>query len=128
MEELKALSHEVYDKTLKEMVNDEVSLKERIQEKSNQALDVLVKLMEDESQKGIIRVKAADSILDRNEESARNRKVEGDFHQHHTIDPLMLLHAAATAQEIDQAREAGSLPTTKPYQLDGAKEDISGQP
>jgi hypothetical protein len=96
--ELSLLSKSVYADVVEELKYDRKSIKDRMTEASDKALTRLEQLLES-AQEGIA-LKAADSILDRNAESARNRKVEGDFSNRFSMDPMMLMHAAKTAEEI----------------------------
>ena len=96
--ELSLLSKSIYAQVIQELSSDKKSLKEQLTEASDKALRKL-ELLLDSAQEGIA-LKAADSILDRNSESARNRKIEGEMNNRFTFDPLTLMRAAQTAEEI----------------------------
>jgi hypothetical protein len=113
---LRLLSESIHDDLLKELTVKKKSLAELMTEKSQRALERLAELM-DSQQEGIA-LKACDSVLDRVSETARNRKLETDLTGRFTIDPMMLIHAAATAQELDTVNRK-SLP---PFERDGAEE------
>jgi DNA-binding transcriptional MerR regulator len=109
---LRVLSQSVYAEVVADLKFEKKSLKQQMTEASDTALRRLEQLLQS-AQEGIA-LKAADSILDRCSETARNRKVEGDFNNRFTLDPLSLMHAANTAQEIaqssferDASRESG---------------------
>lgn len=108
---LKLLSQSIYSDLIEELKFEKKSLKDQLTEASDKALKKLESLLES-SQEGIA-LKAADSILDRNSESARNRKIEGDFNNRFTMDPVSLMHAAQTAQEIGFTRDASKGPDGK---------------
>jgi hypothetical protein len=95
-------SREIFTEVIKQVGAKEVGLHERINELSTAALDKLEKLIQQEEHPGLA-LKACDSVLDRNEVTARNKKVETE-NRHHFVDPLMLVHAATTAQELEQLR------------------------
>jgi hypothetical protein len=95
---LQKLSQSIYSDVIEELRTEKKSLKDQLTEASDKALKKLELLLES-GQESIV-LKAADSILDRNSESARNRKVEGDFNNRFSMDPMMLMHAAKTAEEI----------------------------
>jgi hypothetical protein len=109
---LRLLSGSIYTELVEELKFERKTLQQRMVEASDKALTRLEKLLES-AQEGIA-LKAADSILDRNAESARNRRIEGDMSHRFTIDPLALMHAAQTAEEVDNAR--------RPYEHDASKE------
>jgi hypothetical protein len=77
------------------------TIHERLRELSDRALDRLRELVESE-QAGLA-LKACDSILDRNPETARNQRVESNLKGRFTVDPVTLMHAALTARELDEA-------------------------
>src|SRR5713226_4223460 len=109
---LRLLSQSIYAAVIDELKYEKKSLKDRMTEASDKALTRLEALLE--SQQEGIALKAADSILDRNSESARNRRVEGDFNNRFSIDPTMLMHAANTAEELRQAQG-------RQFEQDGSK-------
>jgi len=107
---LRVLSESLYTEVIAELREEKKSLKQQLTEASDKALKKL-ELLLDSAQEGIA-LKAADSILDRNAESARNRKVEGQFDNRYTMDPMTLMHAANTAREVE-----------KSFERDGSKEE-----
>lgn len=93
---------------------------EKMTEASEIALERL-KVLLNSPQEGIA-IKACDSILDRNAETARNRKETVDGSHRFTFDPVTLLHAAVTARELnaDYVEKASAL--TKPkFEPDATK-------
>lgn len=112
---LRELSQSIYTEVLDDLKNDKQSLQERMLEASDKALERL-KVLLDSPQEGIA-LKAADSILDRTMETARNRKIEGQIDNHYRFDPITLMHAAATSMELDAATQQNSKPPLPPPQM-----------
>src|SRR5580765_2014396 len=100
--ELKELSGEVWQEVTTELKVLTTSVQERLVEESEKALNTLIELMEDRTQKGIVRAKAAESILDRNPDTSKTSKISGAMQHSLKVDPMMLLHAAATANEVEE--------------------------
>jgi len=108
---LKELSASLYEEIIQEIKTDKMSMADKMLEASDMALDKLKELLESKQEKIVL--EAANSLLDRTVETARNRKIEGNTHGHLTIDPMTLIHAAATSMELDAARE-GRVPLRNP--------------
>lgn len=100
--ELQLLSGGIYADLIEELKHERKSLQQRMTEASDKALTRLEELVASE-QEGIA-LKACDSILDRNNETARNKKVETDLNARIQLDPVTLMHAALTASEIAQSK------------------------
>lgn len=109
LDELKAYSKDAYEDLDAELKSTKKAISERLAEESHKALDTLVQLMEDQAVSPKVRKDCADSILDRNMESAKSRKVEEDQTRTFKIDPDALMFAAATANELRVARDAAKL-------------------
>ncbi len=101
LQELKKLSEQIYKELQVDLSNDAQTIKRRLEEESDAALDVLAELMKSEKVAAKDRIVAANSVLDRNMDTARGRKIEGNLESHHTIDATQLMHAAETAREIE---------------------------
>jgi hypothetical protein len=121
LDSLRALSQSVYSDVLETLRTEKKTLQQRMLEASDKALERLEELVA--SQQEGIALKAADSILDRNTETARNKRMDIDQHGRFTIDPVTLMHAALTAQELNtvQARVKGELPSG--IEQDGSHDD-----
>jgi hypothetical protein len=76
------------------------NIHERLEEISERALTRLEELVQ--SDQAGLALKACDSVLDRNPETARNQRVESDLRAKFQIDPVTLMHAAMTAKELDE--------------------------
>jgi hypothetical protein len=101
LDTLRNLSQSIYTEVLQDLKTEHKSVQDKLLEASDAALDRLKDLLD--SKQEMIQLKAADSILDRTMETARNRKVEGNMTGHYSIDPVTLMHAAATSIELDGA-------------------------
>jgi hypothetical protein len=108
LDSLRALSSSIYAEVVEELKHERKSLQQRMLEASDKALERLEMLIN--SQQEGIALKACDSVLDRNTETARNKKIEGDMHARFTIDPVTLMHAALTASELNTAVNQKQLP------------------
>jgi hypothetical protein len=111
---LRLLSGSIYTELIEELKFERKSMQQRMTEASDKALTRLEALLSS-AQEGIA-LKAADSILDRTSETARNRKIEGDMTNRFTFDPLTLMSAARTAEELGQAyeRDTSKVPRSEP--------------
>jgi DNA-binding transcriptional MerR regulator len=98
LDSLRNLSQSVYAEVIETLKCEKKTLQQRMLEASDRALERLEELVH--SQQEGISLKACDSILDRNSETARNKRIEGDVHSRFTIDPVTLMHAALTAREL----------------------------
>jgi hypothetical protein len=116
---LRNLSQSIYDEVLTDLKTERKTLQDRLTEASDKALTKLEELLASAQEN--VALKAADSILDRTSETARNKKVETDFKGRFTMDPITLLHAAKTASEIDAASQPKVLPAT--FEPDASKGD-----
>lgn len=96
---LRVLSQSIYDEVVRDLKTERKTLAEKMTEASEQALERLVELIKSESEQ--VAIKACDSVLDRNAETARNRKETIDGNHRFQIDPVTLMHAALTANELD---------------------------
>jgi hypothetical protein len=116
---LRVLSQSVWENVVATLKTEKKTLQDRMLEASDKALTRLEELLDSKGE--AIALKAADSILDRTAETARNRKIEGDFKGRYTIDPITLMHAAVTAGEILKSQEPKQLTGT--FEADASKQD-----
>lgn len=124
LDSLRNLSQSVYADVIETLKCERKTLQQRMLEASDRALERLEQLVQ--SQQEGIALKACDSVLDRNTETARNKRIEQDLQARFTIDPVTLIHAALTANELVQTQNAageakrGELPSG--LERDGSKE------
>lgn len=113
---LRILSQSIYEEVISELKSEKRTLQDRLTEASDKALTKLEELLN--SQQENVQLKAADSILDRTSETARNRKIEGTMQGRFTMDPITLMHCATTAEEIARSQTPEpplkSLPSYEP--------------
>lgn len=120
LDKLKQASPAIYEDVYTMLKADAKDIYTKLTEAADRALDVLMEVMESDGTKPADKLKAADSILDRTADTARNRKVEQSGNIGHTLDPVLLMHAAATAQEVDvsqQKQKALERPKPKPLSM-----------
>lgn len=110
---LKELSASVFERVDSELQNSKESLRAKLEEASEHALDRIINLAQQEKNDHIA-LKAAQDLLDRDGRVSRQTKVSGDTTIKHTfLDPLTLVHAVAAAKEMDKYEErknSGALP------------------
>lgn len=99
LRKLKEMSVLIYEQVDSELKLNASQVTQRIDELSDKALDTLETLLA--SDKDLIKLKAADSILDRNPESSKQKKIEQTTNTRF-LDPLHLIHAAKTANEVEE--------------------------
>jgi len=118
LDKLRTLSQSIYLEVVEDLKTERKTLSDRLTEASDKALTKLEALLESAQEN--VQLKAADSILDRTLETARNRKVEGNMSGRFTIDPLTLIHAAATSEELLQHPDPKKL-TERGYEKDASQ-------
>jgi hypothetical protein len=99
LDSLRNLSQSVYADVIETLKCEKKSMAQRMLEASDRALERLENLVQ--SQTESVALRACDSILDRTSETARNQKIDNNLSGRFTIDPVMLQHAALTAQELN---------------------------
>lgn len=77
-----------------------------LEENSLKALQKIGKLMDSDNEG--IALKASQDALDRFTETSKVQKTESEHHL--KIDPTLLLHAAATAKEVEEFKQQKALP------------------
>jgi len=117
---LRVLSQSIYEEVVTDLKTERKTLQDRLTEASDKALTKLEELLANSQQESIV-LKAADSILDRTVETARNRKIEGNMSGRFSIDPITLMHSALTAQELEHHTDQKKLPPAS-YEQDAANE------
>jgi hypothetical protein len=100
LQRLKALSEVVYARVDGELRASKEAIVQRLEEASDKALDEMMKLVEMEGT-GMVKLKACQDIMDRDQRVSRTKKVEGSV-SHDFVNPMLLVHAAATARELEQ--------------------------
>lgn len=116
LSQLKEQSTEIYRRVDEELTASKMNILSRLEEASDRALQVMESIMET-SKSDMIRVKAAQDIMDRDGRVSRTRRIEGS-QAHEFLNPLTLIHAAKTAREVDQYN-ARELPPASEGEGDG---------
>lgn len=111
---LRLLSQSIYEDVVKDLKTEKKTMAEKMTEASEKALERLTELI-NSPQEGIS-LKACDSLLDRNVETARNRKETVEGSHRFTIDPVTLMHAALTAHELNSVQNPQ-------FERDGGRDD-----
>lgn len=106
---LKQCSAEIYERVDAELSAQRTGLVERVDAAADRALTVMEHLM-DNAKKEELKFKAAQDVLDRAPEVSRTRKIDSTAKQEHSfLNPMVLMHAAATAQEVAAYNEQKEL-------------------
>ena len=104
LQELKSLSSSVYERLDRELSVQKEQILERLEQASADALERLVEIMNDPQANKMVQFKAAQDLCDRDPRISRTKRVESQ-QDVRFINPAVLLHAAATAREVEEYRE-----------------------
>lgn len=106
LEELKGLSKEAWQDIDAELRLNANSLADKLIENSAKALERIRALIDSPNEH--IALKASQDTLDRVPETSKVQKIQSDAKV--VIDPVLLIHAAATAKEVEAFKERKELP------------------
>jgi hypothetical protein len=113
---LKELSVEVYRRVDAEMGARKLSMLEKMEEASDEALETVLDLMR-ETKQDVVKMKCAQDLLDRNPQVSRTKRVD-TTNEHMFVNPLTLVAAATAAREVDafdaRKREGGPAASAQP--------------
>lgn len=99
MDELKGLSRSVWERIDEEIGAIKEDITSKMQEASAEALEEMRSLLKSNVEN--IKLKAAQDLMDRDSRLSRTKRLE-EKHDHNFINPLLLVHAAKVAKEIDE--------------------------
>jgi len=108
---LKSLSLQIYENVDRELSNSKDAITAKLEAYSEDALEEMIQLAKSCSSP-IVRLKAAQDIMDRDTRMSRSRKLESNVHQTF-MNPLELHHLASVAREIDKKKELPPAPATE---------------
>jgi hypothetical protein len=99
---LKEQSGEIANRLVDELSRSQVEMAQRLEEASSIALDEMLAMM-GELPQGNLKYKICQDLLDRDPKSSRTKRMDltGNM-SHQFINPAVLIHAAATAKEIEK--------------------------
>jgi hypothetical protein len=98
--QLREHSGEIADRLTEELTHTQVEMAKRLEEASEIALENMLRMattMDD----GTLKYKICQDLLDRDPRASRTKRLEAST-THDFISPMVLMHAAATAKEIEQ--------------------------
>jgi hypothetical protein len=108
---LREHSAEIGARLVDEISRTQLEFTQRLEVASEEALDQMLELMKDPAVNQNTRFRAAQDLMDRDVRSSKTQKVQAHV-GHEFINPAVLLHAAATAKELDRAlSQKGELPS-----------------
>jgi len=105
---LREHSGEIAQRMVEELTTSQLTMSQRLEEASERALDEMLQLMGDST--GSLKYKVCQDILDRDVRTSRTKKMDltGTM-KHDFISPAVLIHAAATAKELQEFQEKKAL-------------------
>lgn len=103
LSQLKEQSMEIFRRVDEELTASKMNILSRLEEASDNALRVMEEIMNG-AKSDMVRLKAAQDIMDRDGRVSRTRRIEGS-QSHEFLNPLTLIHAAKTAREVEEYRE-----------------------
>jgi len=99
---VKEHSDEIAQRMMDELVHTQVDMAKKLEEASQVALDEMMAMMADLDQPSKLKVNICQDILDRNPQSSRTKRMDlTGAMSHEFINPAVLIHAAATAKELE---------------------------
>jgi len=100
---VKEHSGEIAQRMMDELVTSQVDMAKKLEEASQVALDEMMAMMADLDQPSKLKVNICQDILDRNPQSSRTKRMDlTGAMSHEFINPAVLIHAAATAKELEK--------------------------
>jgi hypothetical protein len=102
---LKEHSNEIAKRLVDELSTSQVEMAQRLEEASAAALEEMMLMMNELGTNGL-KVKICQDLLDRDPKSSRTKRLDvTGAMSHQFINPAVLIHAAATAREVEQFQE-----------------------
>lgn len=120
---LREHSKEIGDRLVDEISRTQLEFTQRLEQASEDALEEMVAMMKDPAVNNHVRFRAASDLMDRDPRSSKTQKIQGHV-DHQFINPAVLLHAAATAKEMERAigAQKGELPAPNEH-TDGSTDN-----
>jgi hypothetical protein len=98
---IKEHSGEIAKRLVEELSTSQVEMAQKLEDASSAALDEMIVMMNELPQSGL-KVKICQDLLDRDPKSSRTKRLDiGGTLKHDFINPAILIHAAATARELE---------------------------
>ncbi len=118
---LRELSANVFERVDAELKHSKESIMEKLEKASDKALTKMESLLDRSDAGPMLQFKVAQDLLDRRGEVSRTKRVEASVDQKHAfVNPLLLIHAAKTAKEVDDYNER--------HPVDGRERGRGGAP
>lgn len=100
---VKEHSAEVAQRMCDELVTSQVDMAKKLEAASEAALEEMLQMMGESPNTSALKFKIAQDLLDRDPRSSRTKRIESTGTMHHDfISPAVLVHAAATAKELER--------------------------
>lgn len=109
---LKEHSSEIAKRLVEELSTSQIEMAQRLEEASSAALEEMMRMMGELDSPSQLKLKVCQDLLDRDPKSSRTKRVDltGSM-SHEFINPAVLIHAAATAKEMQEFQSRkGQLP------------------
>lgn len=99
---LREHSSEIAERLIKELTTSQLDMAHKLEEASAAALDEMIDMMRSMDGASGLKVKICQDLLDRDPKSSRTKRMElSGTMSHDFISPAVLVHAAATAKELE---------------------------
>jgi len=100
---VKEHSSEISQRMMDELVNSQVEFAKKLEDASEKALEEMISMMDSLAAPSTLKYKIAQDLLDRDARASRTKRIEANTSMSHEfINPAVLIHAAATAKEIER--------------------------
>jgi hypothetical protein len=107
---LREHSGEIAKRLIDELSTSQIEMAQRLEEASAQALEEMMGMMQALDGPSKLKLQVCQDLLDRDPKSSRTKRMElSGTMSHDFISPAVLIHAAATAKEIEKFSK-GALP------------------
>jgi hypothetical protein len=99
---LREHSGEIADRLIAELTTSQLDMAHKLEEASAAALDEMMDMMKSIEGTSGLKVKICQDLLDRDPKSSRTKRIDmTGAMSHEFINPAVLIHAAATAKELE---------------------------
>lgn len=109
---LKEHSSEIAKRLVEELSTSQIEMAQKLEAASAAALEEMMGMMGELTSPSQLKLKVCQDLLDRDPKSSRTKRMDitGNM-SHQFISPAVLIHAAATAKEIEAFGKKGDLPS-----------------
>jgi len=100
---LREQSNEIAERLTTELASSQVDFARKLEEASEAALEEMLAMMGEIPNASALKYKICQDLLDRDARASRTKRLEANTNMTHDfISPAILIHAAATAKELER--------------------------